>query len=129
MSDSATDGPMPDKPPRDDDINMLARSRSRASAVEKEDWAAGQNQTDPAVLHDPEMQSTDPEDQYTTSDDDDEDANNQPQTVVSRVLSRMTSKSSIDPGPPPDGGARAWAQCLAAHLIIFNTWYARPQQH
>lgn len=31
--------------------------------------------------------------------------------VVGRVLSRITSKSSVDPGPPPDGGFLAWTQC------------------
>lgn len=29
--------------------------------------------------------------------------------VVDRVLSRVDTKSSLNPGPPPDGGLRAWA--------------------
>lgn len=28
--------------------------------------------------------------------------------VVSRVLSRVSTKSSWNPGPPPDGGVKAW---------------------
>lgn len=32
-------------------------------------------------------------------------------SVLDRVLSRVTSKSSYDPGPPPDGGWLAWTQC------------------
>ena len=28
--------------------------------------------------------------------------------VVGRVLSRSTTKSSWNPGPPPDGGVKAW---------------------
>lgn len=42
--------------------------------------------------------------------------------VLSKVLSRTTSHISIDPGPPPDGGASAWTQALMGHLIVFNTW-------
>ena len=29
---------------------------------------------------------------------------------------------SNDPGPPPDGGASAWLQVLAGHLMCFITW-------
>ncbi|PWI76356.1 MFS monocarboxylate transporter [Purpureocillium lilacinum] len=43
-------------------------------------------------------------------------------SVLDRVLSRVTSKSSYDPGPPPDGGWLAWTQCLVGHIVIFNTW-------
>lgn len=58
-------------------------------------------------------------------------------TMLDRVLSRATSRSSMD-GPPPDGGWMAWSQCklphfalvrstlthagLAGHLVIMNTW-------
>ncbi|MCJ1457028.1 hypothetical protein MMC28_007394 [Mycoblastus sanguinarius] len=46
-----------------------------------------------------------------------------PGGVLSKVLSRATSRSSyIDPGPPPDGGVAAWTQALMGHLIVFNTW-------
>lgn len=39
------------------------------------------------------------------------------------VLSRTRSTSSwIDPGPPPDGGLRAWTQSAMGHLVVFNTW-------
>lgn len=40
-----------------------------------------------------------------------------------RVLSRTKSAANWrDPGPPPDGGARAWMQVLSGHLIVLNTW-------
>ena len=40
-----------------------------------------------------------------------------------RVLSRTKSAANWkDSGPPPDGGAFAWAQVLAGHLIVLNTW-------
>ena len=43
--------------------------------------------------------------------------------VFERVLSRTRSRSSyVDPGPPPDGGVRAWTQSLCGHLIVCNTW-------
>ncbi|KAI9748721.1 MAG: hypothetical protein M4579_007139 [Chaenotheca gracillima] len=34
----------------------------------------------------------------------------------------QTNSSWKDPGPPPDGGRKAWIQVLMVHLIIFNTW-------
>lgn len=42
--------------------------------------------------------------------------------ILSKVLSRTTSRISIDPGPPPDGGLAGWTQALMAHLTVFNTW-------
>ncbi|KAL8405012.1 hypothetical protein RB594_009771 [Gaeumannomyces avenae] len=42
--------------------------------------------------------------------------------VVSRVLSRTTTRSSWNPGPPPDGGAKAWLAVLGSHLVVMNTW-------
>lgn len=43
---------------------------------------------------------------------------------LSRTLSRRsaTPSSRWDPGPPPDGGRRAWTQAAMAHLTIFSTW-------
>ncbi|OAL31388.1 hypothetical protein AYO22_00980 [Fonsecaea multimorphosa] len=42
--------------------------------------------------------------------------------VLSKTLSRVRTPDIADPGPPPDGGFRAWATAFAAHLVIFNTW-------
>lgn len=42
--------------------------------------------------------------------------------LAERVLSRTTSRSSFNPGPPPDGGLRAWTAVAAGHLVIMNTW-------
>lgn len=39
--------------------------------------------------------------------------------TISKTLSRT---STIDPGPPPDGGLKAWTQALMGHLVVFNTW-------
>lgn len=39
------------------------------------------------------------------------------------ILERVKSATSWkDPGPPPDGGVRAWTQVLVGHLVIMNTW-------
>lgn len=45
-----------------------------------------------------------------------------PGGVLAKVLSKTTSRVSIDPGPPPDGGLAAWTQVVMGHLIVFNTW-------
>ncbi|KAI0893157.1 MFS general substrate transporter [Annulohypoxylon nitens] len=42
--------------------------------------------------------------------------------ALNRVLSRISTKSSWNPGPPPDGGRVAWIACLCGHLAIMNTW-------
>ena len=42
---------------------------------------------------------------------------------ILRTLSKTLSRTStIDPGPPPDGGLKAWTQALMGHLVVFNTW-------
>lgn len=38
-----------------------------------------------------------------------------------KILARPPSERK-DPGPPPDGGLRAWLQVLMGHLVIINTW-------
>ncbi|KAL2263950.1 hypothetical protein VTK26DRAFT_4137 [Humicola hyalothermophila] len=42
--------------------------------------------------------------------------------VVSRVLTRASTKSSWNPGPPPDGGLKAWTAVICAHLVVMDTW-------
>ncbi|KAI1135473.1 MFS general substrate transporter [Hypoxylon sp. FL0543] len=42
--------------------------------------------------------------------------------AVGRVLSKISTKSSWNPGPPPDGGRAAWLACLCGHFIVMNTW-------
>lgn len=41
---------------------------------------------------------------------------------LSRTLSKTSTKSSWNPGPPPDGGRMAWTQAAMGHLVVFNTW-------
>lgn len=69
------------------------------------------------------------------------DVNADAVTIVGQALSRATSRSSITPAPPPDGGVTAWMASkvaatradepasltfwtivFSAHLVIMNTW-------
>ncbi|KAH7072702.1 major facilitator superfamily domain-containing protein [Paraphoma chrysanthemicola] len=45
-----------------------------------------------------------------------------PSAALSRIASRITTRSIRDPGPPPDGGVLAWTQIFCAWLAIMNTW-------
>ncbi|KAG8529467.1 uncharacterized protein KY384_006104 [Bacidia gigantensis] len=45
-----------------------------------------------------------------------------PENFIGRVLSKTTTRVSVDPGPPPDGGRRAWTQAVMGHLVVFNVW-------
>ncbi|KIW88959.1 uncharacterized protein Z519_10443 [Cladophialophora bantiana CBS 173.52] len=45
-----------------------------------------------------------------------------PRGVLSKTLSRLRAPDIADPGPPPDGGFRAWSMVVAVHLVMFNTW-------
>jgi MFS family permease len=42
-------------------------------------------------------------------------------SALSRIVTGQSAVSS-DPGPPPDGGFRAWLMSFMGHLVIFNTW-------
>lgn len=95
----------------------LRRTTSRAESrhtVHDEDWAAGHDPITTTSSRVPDEGH--PDDQGEDDDDDDDDDVNsdvRAQSAVGRVLSRITSKSSIDPGPPPDGGLKAWSQCTS----------------
>lgn len=66
------------------------------------------------------------EDQESTSDQDND--NNDPRNgesgVLGRVLSRVASRSSAQPGPPPDGGWESWSQCASKSLVLVLFRYA-----
>lgn len=42
--------------------------------------------------------------------------------VLTKVASHMTTRSIIDPGPPPDGGITAWTQVMCGWIVNFSTW-------
>ena len=74
---------------------------------------------DQSSMISPEIESSDKETRVTGVKNTDE---SDPGGVLTKVLSRTTSRISVDPGPPPDGGLVAWTQVVCGHLIIFNTW-------
>ncbi|KAF1918692.1 major facilitator superfamily domain-containing protein [Ampelomyces quisqualis] len=41
---------------------------------------------------------------------------------LAKTITARSNASVIDPGPPPDGGTKAWTQALMGHLVVFNTW-------
>ncbi|KAL5115598.1 hypothetical protein ACEQ8H_006485 [Pleosporales sp. CAS-2024a] len=41
---------------------------------------------------------------------------------LGHVLTARSNASVIDPGPPPDGGSKAWTQAFMGHFVVFNTW-------
>lgn len=42
--------------------------------------------------------------------------------VITKILTTRSCASVRDPGPPPDGGVKAWTQAFMGHLVVFNTW-------
>lgn len=41
------------------------------------------------------------------------------------LFKSITARSNAtlrDPGPPPDGGMKAWTQACMGHLVVTNTW-------
>ena len=49
----------------------------------------------------------------------DAEANVAPPDPVTTV---DTEKSDDDPGPPPNGGFKAWLQVLGSFFLFFNCW-------
>ncbi|CZT20768.1 related to monocarboxylate transporter 4 [Ramularia collo-cygni] len=44
--------------------------------------------------------------------------------VLSKVASRLTTRSIPEPPPPPDGGLHAWTQVACGWIVILCTWGA-----
>lgn len=44
------------------------------------------------------------------------------ENALGRIQSHLTTRSLPEPGPPPDGGLRAWSQVFCAWLAIVNSW-------
>jgi predicted MFS family arabinose efflux permease len=45
-----------------------------------------------------------------------------PIAALAKTLTARSNASVIDPGPPPDGGLKAWTQSFMGHFVVFNTW-------
>ncbi|TKA34242.1 hypothetical protein B0A50_00222 [Salinomyces thailandicus] len=73
------------------------------------------------------------QDEHEASEED-EDGNEKSQPKASLDLKRTASRTSnalervfttrsiTNPGPPPDGGIKAWTQVACAWFVIFTTW-------
>lgn len=48
--------------------------------------------------------------------------NKNPILNLAKTVTARSNASIIDPGPPPDGGSKAWLQSCMGHLVVFNTW-------
>ena len=45
-----------------------------------------------------------------------------PIVSLAKTLTARSNASVLDPGPPPDGGLKAWTQSFMGHFVVFNTW-------
>src|SRR5262249_34054431 len=52
-----------------------------------------------------------------------------PSNALSRIASRFSTRDIVDPGPPPDGGLKAWTQVAMGWVVCFCTWYVRNWNH
>ena len=43
-------------------------------------------------------------------------------TNLAKTITARSNASVTDPGPPPDGGLKAWTQSFMGHFVVFNTW-------
>lgn len=41
---------------------------------------------------------------------------------ITKTITARSNASIVDPGPPPDGGVKAWTQVAMGMLVITNTW-------
>jgi MFS family permease len=41
---------------------------------------------------------------------------------LAKTITARSNASVVDPGPPPDGGLKAWTQSFMGHFVVFNTW-------
>ena len=37
----------------------------------------------------------------------------------------LEAEKPSDPGPPPDGGLKAWIQVVGSFFLFFNCWYVK----
>ena len=43
--------------------------------------------------------------------------------IAKKILTKISTKHShVDPGPPPDGGLKAWMQCAVGCMVVCTTW-------
>ncbi|KAI6088271.1 MFS general substrate transporter [Hypoxylon rubiginosum] len=110
-SPSSSDGDLPVDVEKRADPAGVAAEHETSHRNEKDEEQDGGDPTDPAedwrISPEPDILDTEADGMAG---------------AVNRVLSRISTKSSWNPGPPPDGGRVAWIACLCGHFAIMNTW-------
>ncbi|KAK3319866.1 major facilitator superfamily domain-containing protein [Cercophora scortea] len=95
-------------------------SRS-TSDIEKQQGQSGDSETDAvseAALDDDQISPC----QEQQQSDGTAGASGGLSKIISRVLTKTSTKSNWNPGPPPDGGLKAWTQVACGHLVVMITW-------
>ena len=93
--------------PRDRHMDEEKGVLDKDSQLGDNSGSNGIDHLEPATSN-PQVPTADYAAQQDSSDDSEDEGAT---TGLGRFMSRVTSRSSIDPGPPPDGGRQAWAQC------------------
>ncbi|KAK4140740.1 major facilitator superfamily domain-containing protein [Dichotomopilus funicola] len=76
----------------------------------------------PAELEDGKQQRHAHQTDDVDHDDETGDGDGVLSRVASRVITKVTTKSSFNPGPPPNGGLQAWTAVACTHIVVMNTW-------
>lgn len=81
---------------------------SQDTRSEKESWDQASKESQAEDVR--PSRETDTASHHRGDSDDESDDSDHPD-ILSRIVSRVTSRSSVTLGPPPDGGWLAWSQC------------------
>jgi len=69
-----------------------------------------------------EQTVVDPSAESHTGERTEKTADIRPASLARTITGKSSTQSWPDPGPPPDGGARAWTQAAMLHLTTFSTF-------
>ncbi|KAI1180974.1 MFS general substrate transporter [Nemania sp. FL0916] len=100
----------------DGELPLDIEKQSTRDAVTQDEAAQDQAETIPKTEEQEQEWETEPEPDFLNPNASGATG------ALGRVLSRISTTASKNPGPPPDGGKKAWLMCLCGHLIIMNTW-------
>lgn len=116
----------PEKDPRAPPLCQTERHERRTSASEKLGWSARDKDLGIGDLEAAESTcSQDLDEEIAPADTrigHSLDLKRTASNALSRVASRLTTRSIVNPPPPPDGGVKAWTQVAMGWLVVFTTW-------